>query len=82
MNKVQHSSCNHVFGAPKGWDQKELPCDALPVKVGAFEGFACITSFWKPSAEELFMLNNGGVIVLHILSGQMPPVSLAVTTTS
>lgn len=31
MNRVQHSSNNAVLGAPAGWDQSELPCNALPI---------------------------------------------------
>lgn len=31
MNKIQHLSNNGVLGAPAGWDQGELPCNALPI---------------------------------------------------
>lgn len=31
MNKIQHPSNNGVLGAPAGWDQGELPVNALPV---------------------------------------------------
>ena len=31
MNKIQHLSNNGVLGAPAGWDQGDLPCNALPI---------------------------------------------------
>lgn len=53
MNKLQHPSNNHVLGAPKGWDQSQLPCEALPVTLCQVEGVPAVQSYWKPSKEEL-----------------------------
>ena len=30
MHKIQHLSNNGDLDAPAGWDQGELPCNALP----------------------------------------------------
>lgn len=76
MNKHQHPSNNDVLGAPKGWDQGELPCSALPITRTEVEGFACVDSYWKPTAEELAVLNAGGSVALTVLGATMPPVQL------
>lgn len=78
MNHTKHRSNNHVFGAPQGWDQEALPCDALPVTIGDFGGQPSISSFWKPTEAELKMLNDGGMVLLHIIGLGMPPVALGV----
>lgn len=31
MDRMQQPSNNAVLGAPAGWDQQTLPCNALPV---------------------------------------------------
>lgn len=64
-----------VLGAPKDWDEaKNGKCEGLPVKIinGAF------VSLWKPSPEELFLLNQGMPLALHIHSPVHPAVSLGV----
>lgn len=78
MNKMQHPSNNRVLGAPKGWDQKELPCDALPVTVCEFAGFPAVASYWTPTREELDHMNAGKPVVLFVLGQTMPPVALGV----
>lgn len=78
MRYVQHKSNNRVLGAPAGWDQKELPCGALPITDTVVEGKPAFMSYWKPSAEELKVLNRGGLICLGILSVATSPVWLAV----
>lgn len=78
MNKHQHTSNNDVLGAPKGWDQAALPCDALPITRTEFGGMSAVVSYWKPTAEELVVLNAGGSIALSVLGVTMPPVMLAV----
>ncbi len=78
MNKHQHPSNNAVLGAPKGWDQGELACSALPITRAEFGGMPAVVSYWKPTAEELAVLAAGGSIELAILGRTMPPVMLAV----
>lgn len=78
MNHFQHPSNNAVFGAPTGWDQKELPCDALPVTRTTFGGQPCIESYWRPSEADLAALNADGYVVLSILGNSMPPVAMRV----
>lgn len=77
MNKIQHPSNNAVLGAPVGWDQKQLPCNALPVTRMDWEGRPAVLSFWKPTPEELATLNAGGSVVLWVAGVTMPPVALS-----
>lgn len=76
MNKVQHRSHNRVLGAPRGWDQRELPCDALSVRDDLIGGHSCVVSHWRPTKEELVALNAGALIALVVVGPTMPPVAL------
>jgi hypothetical protein len=78
MNRHQHPSNNAVLGAPEGWNQAELPCGALPITRMDVDGRPAVVSFWKPTAEELAMLNAGGTVALWVLGQTMPPVSVEV----
>ena len=61
MNKIQHPSNNGVLGAPAGWDQAELPCGALPITRTHVGDLPAVVSYWRPSVEELAVLNSGGL---------------------
>lgn len=78
MNKHQHPSNNDVLGAPAYWNQGALPCAALPITRTKFAGLDAVVSYWRPSSEELALLNAGGSIELTILGRTMPPVQLSV----
>lgn len=76
MNPIQHPSNNAVLGAPAGWDQTELPVAALAITRTVVDGVPAVVSFWKPTAEDLALLNAGGSVALCVLGQSMPPVSL------
>lgn len=78
MNRIQHPSNNGVLGAPKGWDQTELPCGALPVTRVVADGVPHVVSFWQPTPEELKALAAGAPVELWVVGHTMPPVALAV----
>lgn len=78
MDRMQHPSNNAVLGAPVGWDQKELPCGALPITRTDWDGLPAVVSFWRPTAEELALLAAGGSVALWLIGNTMPPASLAV----
>lgn len=78
MNKHQHHTNNDVLGAPKGWDQAQLPCDALAITRTECDGIPAVVSYWKPSENELAILAGGGSIALWVIGSTMPPVMLAV----
>ncbi|MYM34923.1 hypothetical protein GTP38_11300 [Duganella sp. FT94W] len=78
MQKIQHPSNNDVLGAPKDWNQAGLPCSALPITRAKFGDMEAVVSYWRPSAEELAVMNAGGSVELAILGCTMPPVMLSV----
>lgn len=78
MDFIQHPTNNGVLGAPKGWDQQQLPVGALPVTQCQENGVPCTLSFWRPTAGGLELLNAGQPVVLQIVGPYHPPVSLAV----
>ncbi len=78
MDRTQHKSNNDVLGAPAGWDQKQLPCNAMPINRGEYEGHKVVVSFWRPTKEELALLNAGALVSLWIIGTTMPPAKIAV----
>lgn len=82
MRYTQHPSNNKVIGAPKGWDQKELPCGALPVTVceEPNTGATMIQSVWMPDEEEIAKLRAGKGVVLTVFGLVHPVVSIGVET--
>jgi hypothetical protein len=48
--------------------------EGLPVFGRLIDGEPHLTSLWKPSAEELEILNAGGFVNLTIKTGAQPPV--------
>lgn len=78
MKKFQHPSNNGVLGAPAGWVQSDVPCGALPITRTVVDGVAVVISYWKPTAEELALLNAGAPVALSIVGTSMPPVALDV----
>ncbi|QEX18536.1 hypothetical protein FRZ44_38430 [Hypericibacter terrae] len=66
------------FTRPAGWDEaKHGPCGDLHARVTG----DLIETAWSPTAEELALLNRGGVVILGIV-GSQPPVSLTVEPAS
>ena len=78
MDRTQHPSNNHVLGAPVGWDQKEMPCGALPITRTKVDGQDVMVSFWRPTAFELERLNQGGTVALWVYGVAHPPVAVGV----
>ena len=63
---------------PRNWDDnRDGPCGTLPVRVESYGIYDYHYSAWKPDAEELALLNAGGVVELCCV-GQQPPVSVGV----
>ena len=73
---VRDSNAN--FSKPRNWDdERDGPCGTLPVRVEPVGIYNYHYSAWKPGAEELALLNAGGVVELCCV-GVQPPVSLHV----
>jgi hypothetical protein len=75
MEPLKISGANQYFGPPSDWqDTYERACGNLHVRV---VGSSC-QSAWRPTPDELAVLNAGGSVILEILGGQ-PPVALWVS---
>lgn len=78
MNPTQHRTSTRVLGAPLGWNQAELPCGALAIRRGVEGTMKTVTAHFRPSAEELALLNAGGVVSVTVLAVSVPPMRLEV----
>lgn len=67
MEAVKFDGANVTYTAPG--------CGDLPARAAVSDGKLNITSVWKPSEEDLAVMNAGGYICLNVLGGQ-PPVAL------
>lgn len=77
MRATQHPSNTRVLGAPEGWDQGALPCNAIPITDALYQdSVRAVVSYWQPSAEDLAILNAGGLICLSVIGVTMPPVAI------
>lgn len=79
MRSVTFKDKTRDLGAPCEWDQSDVPCNALAIRdVHMGDHVPGMESYWKPSKEELVMLNNGGFVKLTIVGTTHPPVSVEV----
>lgn len=78
MKPVLHHSNNRVLGAPEGWDQSKMECEAIGITDREVLGMKCVVSFWQPSPSELARLNSGHAVTLSIVGNTMPPVCVSV----
>ena len=67
MEPIKFEGMNCTYTAPGCFD--------LPTMAEDSDGTRQVTSFWKPSAEDLQVLNAGGCVGLCVRGGQ-PPVAL------
>lgn len=74
MKAIEFEGQTILLGPPPGTPRGE--CGALPVI--AYPERRVLSSFWKPSPEELIMLNNGAHVRLDVYGGGHPPVALSV----
>lgn len=69
MKPQNFNQANQFLGAPENWDEEKFgKCEVLPVCY--MNGRS--VSMWKPTARELQILNEGGVVVLHVVGWQVP----------
>jgi hypothetical protein len=73
MKAIEFEGYNVLLGPPPGTPRGE--CGALPVIRYAT---GAMSSFWKPTPEDLVMLNNGAHVRLDVFSAIHPPVALSV----
>jgi hypothetical protein len=77
MDFIQDIRCNDVLGAPPGVSIEQ--CRALPIRRAQLEdGIPVVQSFWRPTPQELKMLNSGAPVVLSIFGHTHAPVTMQV----
>ena len=76
MMRTQHPSNTRALGAPKDWDHNHVECGALPITDVTLAGHRAMKSYWRPTTDELEILNGGGLVTLHIIMDVHPPVSV------
>ena len=70
MEPLIHPSNNTVMKAPEGYpDCVNLSATRCPVN-----GVDSVITFWRPTEEELELLNKGGPVALVVYSPVMPMV--------
>lgn len=80
MDIVQVKNPSRIFGKPRTWNEKtQGSCGSLPIIDQAHSGTRFMVSFWRPTKEELELLQNGGVIQLHVEGYIHPVVAMAVS---
>lgn len=81
MDIVHPANATRILGVPPEWDStKQGACSALPIidyKDDAEQPW--MMSVWRPSAEDLAMLNAGHGLSLHVLGTSHPVVGLGLT---
>lgn len=75
MKKALIEGANANPGAPPGMEDS---CGRLPIRAARDGDSMVCQSAWKPTAEELAVLTDGGYVVLHVWGWQVP-VALTVT---
>lgn len=79
MRPTATRGAQHNYSKPENWDDaKDGPCGDLQVRKELYgqRGIIQCVSTWKPSAEELRMLNAGGVVECAICALDQPPCAL------
>ena len=67
------------IGKPANWNEATMgECGALSVRDEIDRGFNTMNSVWRPSADELRMLQNGAGVRLTIWGDVHPVVSMSV----
>lgn len=79
MIPTKTRDAKHAFTPPANWDEETMgPCGVLSVRVQEEQGGVteCVST-WKPTLEEIGMLQEGGEVILTVV-GRQPAVSLHV----
>ena len=82
MRPTVTRGATHNFIAPENWDPTNGPCGDLQVRMDVFTGndkglIECFST-WKPSEQELALLNAGGGIEVGLCVLNQPVMSVNV----
>jgi hypothetical protein len=78
MQNVQHPTNNDVLRAPPGVSHDE--CRPAPITRVYYEcqQLEAVRTHWQPTAQELAILNAGGVVQVQVWGYTMPPMYVTV----
>lgn len=74
MKFIQHPTNNRVLGAPHGWNQDQVSCNALPVTLKQEQTGMRQVSYWQPSEAEKKAIADGALVELSVYGAAHPPV--------
>lgn len=75
MNHFKHELCNGELGPAAG---DESSVDTLHVRFSMLDGAFVTRSFWRPTGQELALLNAGGCVALSVMAKTHAPLRLDV----
>ena|SRR5205809_7051712 len=70
MDNVYTSTTTGQMKAPDDWDHSEVQVHPLYISAGNVGKHQCFASYWKPSVEDLEILNAGGAVEVMLLGVQ------------
>ena len=78
MQPTQHPSNNDVLRPPPGVSNDE--CRPLAITRVIYEpsNLQAVVSYWKPSADELRLLNEGRAVYMSCWGQTHPPIAIGV----
>jgi len=79
MRPILFEGANQRYGQPEGWDEGKLgPCGELSVQRIWYPDIQAytVTSMWKPTKEELALLNAGGSVAITTLTPHPVPMKV------
>ncbi len=73
MEVATIKGATHNPGAPLNWTEANGACGALPIiyRTDSHGNPECVSA-WKPTADELKVLNEGGFVILSVVGWQVP----------
>lgn len=81
MRAIQHSSNNHVLGAPAGWDQFTIACAPIPLTRSEEAGIPLVSTFWTFTPEERIAIAHGANIQVTVPGHSVQPMRMNTVTT-
>ena len=78
MDPVLFKGHDRVLGAPAAWDQTDTACAPLAIKHTEVNGLPSLTSYWRPTLEELALLGAGAHVKFTLVGRGMPPVMIEI----
>lgn len=83
MQPIQHATSNDVLAPPAGMPREE--CKPLFItriwydhQFDSSKAIPGVISYWKPTPQQLALLNSGAPVYLSFLGANHPPVAVGV----